>query len=68
MRLTDIENEAGGLTLIEYLSFRLQPVFESMSVFSTMLLIQDVGPLRDACIEVLGIFIRLVRNGVLVVP
>jgi len=55
-------------TLIEYLLFGLQPVFEGMTVRSAMLLIQGIGPFRDARTEVLGMSIRLVSNGVLVAP
>jgi hypothetical protein len=55
-------------TLIDYLLFGLQPVFKSMAVLSAMLLIQGVGSLRYPRMEVLGMFIRLVSNGVLVVP
>jgi hypothetical protein len=55
-------------TLIDYLLFGLQPVFESMAVLSAMLLIQGVGPLRYSRMEVMGMFIRLVSNGVLLVP
>ena len=54
-------------TLIDYLLFGLQPVFESMAVLSAMLLIQGVGPLRYPRMEVLGMLIRLVSSGVLVV-
>jgi hypothetical protein len=62
------ETGAGGLTLIEYLLLGLQPVFEGMPVISAMLLIQDVGPLGDARMEVLGMFIRLVGTSVLIAP
>jgi hypothetical protein len=62
------ENGAGGLIFIEYPFFGLQPVFEGMAILSTMLLIQGVGLLRDARMDDLGMFIRLVSNGVLVVP
>jgi len=55
-------------TLIDYLLFGLQPVFESMAVLSAMLHIQGVGPLRYPRMEVLGMFIRLVGIGVLVAP
>jgi hypothetical protein len=51
---------ASGLIFIEYQLFGLQPVFEGMAVLSTMLLILGVGPLRDARMEVLRLFIRLV--------
>jgi hypothetical protein len=53
-------------TLIVYLLFGFQPVFEGMAVHSAMLLIQGVGSLRDARTEVLGMSIRLVRTGALV--
>jgi hypothetical protein len=62
------ENGAGGLIFIEYPFFGLQPVFEGMAILSTMLLIQGVGLLRDARMDDLRMFIRLVSNGVLVVP
>jgi len=62
------ENGADGLIFIEYPFFGLQPVFEGMAILSTMLLIQGVGLLRDARMDDLGMFIRLVSNGVLVVP
>jgi len=55
-------------TLIEYLPFCLYPVFEGMAILSTMLLIQGVGLFRDARMDDLGMFIRLVSNGVLIVP
>jgi hypothetical protein len=62
------ENGAGGLIFIEYPFFGLQPVFEGMAILSTMLLIQGVGLLRDARMDDLGMFIRLVSNGVFVAP
>jgi hypothetical protein len=62
------ENGAGGLIFIEYPFFGLQPVFEGMAILSTMLLIQGVGLLRDARMDDLGMFIRLVSTGVLVAP
>jgi len=62
------ENGAGGLIFIEHPFFGLQPVFEGMAILSTMLLIQSVGLLRDARMDDLGMFIRLVSNGVLVAP
>jgi hypothetical protein len=62
------ENGASGLIFIEYPLFGLQPVLEGLAVLSTMLLMQGVGPLRDACMEVLRLFIRLVGTGVLAAP
>jgi hypothetical protein len=62
------ENGAGGLIFIEYPFFGLQSVFEGMAILSTMLLIQGVGLLRDARMDDLGMFIRLVSTGVLVAP
>jgi hypothetical protein len=59
------ENGASGLIFIEHPLFGLQPVFEGTTVLSAMLFIQGVGPLRDARLEVLGMFIRLAGNGVL---
>jgi hypothetical protein len=41
------ENGAGGLTLIEHLSFGLQPVLEGTVVPSATLFIQGVGSLQD---------------------
>ena len=55
-------------TLIEYLLFSLQPVFEGMAVLPATLLIQGVGMLRDTRMNVLGMSIRLVSNGIPVVP
>lgn len=54
--------------MIEYLSFGFQPIFEGLAILSAMLLIQDVSTLRDARMEVVGIFIRPVGNGVPVAP
>jgi hypothetical protein len=62
------EYGAGGLIFIEYSFFGLQPVFEGMAILSTMLLIQGVGLLRDARMEVLRMFNRLVSNVVFVAP
>jgi hypothetical protein len=55
-------------TLIEDLLFSLQPVFEGMAVVHATLFIQGVGTLRDARMDVLGLSIRPVSTGVLVVP
>lgn len=55
-------------TLIEYLDFSLQPVFEGMAVFPATVLIEGVGTFRDTRLNVLGMFIRQVSSGVLVVP
>jgi len=52
-------------TLIEHLSFCLQPVFEGMAVRTSTLLIQGVGPFRNARTEVLGMSIKLVSTGLL---
>ena len=54
------ENGASGLIFIEYPLFGLQPVFEGMAVLSTMLLVQGAGPFRDASMEALRLFIKLV--------
>jgi len=62
------ETGAGSLTLVEHPSFGLQPVFEGIAVLSTMFLIQGVGSLRNARMEVLRLFIRLVGTGVLAAP
>jgi hypothetical protein len=54
--------------LVEYLLFGFEPVFEGMTVLSAMLLIQGVGPLRDARMDVVGMFIGLAGKGVLIAP
>src|SRR5262245_39723632 len=55
-------------TLVDHLSFCLQPVIKGMAILPAMLLIQRIGPFRDARMEMVEMFIRLVSIGGLMAP